>query len=228
LEIAVKVFISHSSAETWIARKICEDVMGLGIDVFLDNKDVQTGDDFDIKTNEHIRESDEIVILVSQTALRSNWVMIECGAARALCKRLVPILIDVAPNELPQPINRHLARDLNQIDTYYRELRQRLESGVSPQQPVILPVAPPIGPPRPLEVGDRVAITDRPRDPDEFPVLSEDMRRYLGMTAIITALGWVGEDRPTYRLDVDDGTFYWAERWLHRLDGGTGTAPGVV
>lgn len=224
----MKVFISHSSAETWIAHKICEDIMRLGIDVFLDNKDIQTGDDFDIKTDEHIVDSDEIIILVSQAALRSHWVMIECGAARVLRKRLVPILIDVAPNELPQPINRHLARDLNQIERYYGELLQRLESGGSPQQPIILPAAPPSERFRSLKVGDRVVITDRPRDPEEDPVLSEDMRRYLGMTATITALGWVGEDRPTFRLDVDEGTFYWAERWLRRLDGGTGAAPGTV
>lgn len=223
----MKVFISHSSAETWIARKVCEDIMRLGIDVFLDNKDIQTGDDFDGKTNEHILDSDEIIVLVSQAALRSNWVMIECGAARVLRKRLVPILIDVAPNELPQPINRHLARDLNQVERYYDELLQRLENGVSPQQPIILPAAPPSDRLRPLKVGDQVSITDRPRGPDEFPVLSEDMRRYLGMTATITALGGAGEDRPTYRLDVDDGTFYWAERWLIWPDGGS-AASGVL
>lgn len=222
-EIAVKVFISHSSAETWIARKICEDIMKLGIDVFLDNKDIQTGDDFDLKTNEHIIDSDEIIMLVSQAALRSSWVMIECGAARALRKRLVPILIDVAPNELPQPINRHLARDLNQIERYYRELLQRLESGVSPQLPVTLPTAPTSDRLRPLKVGDRVVIADRPRQADEFPVLSEDMRRYLGMEATVAALGWVDQEPPTFRLDVDDGTFYWAERWLSRVDPSSGT-----
>jgi len=225
----VKVFISHSSAETWIASKVCEDIMQLGIDVFLDNKDVQTGDDFDQKTNEHIVDSDEIVILISQTALRSNWVMIECGAARVLRKRLVPILVDVAPNELPQPINRHLARDLNQIERYYRELRQRCESGVSPQLPIILPTAPSSDRFRPLKVGDRVKIADRPREPDEFPVLSEDMRRYLGMTATITAPGWVEQEPPTFRLDVDDGTFYWADRWLSRIGPGRASRrPGAV
>jgi len=210
----MKVFISHSSNEAWIARKICEDLVGLGIEVFLDNKDIHTGDDFDTKTNEHIIDSDEILLLVSQAALRSNWVMIECGAARALRKRLVPILINVSPNELPQPINRHLARDLNQIDRYYGEISNRLESGASMQQPVVLPSAPPLGRTQQLNIGDRVTISSQPCEPEEFPVLSEDMHRYLGVTATITGLGWIGQEVPTFRLDMDDGTFYWAERWL--------------
>jgi len=212
----VKVFISHSSADMWIAQRVCEDIAALGIDVFLDNKDLQTGDDFDHETNDHIRDSDEMIVLVSHAALKSNWVMIEFGAARVLQKRLVPILIDVAPNELPQPINRHLARDLNQIERYYEELRRR-RPGVSLREPVILPTAPPSDQTGPLKVGDRVLITDRPRDPDEFPVLSEDMRKYLGMETTITAPGWPEQEPPTFRLDIDDGTFYWADRWLSRV-----------
>jgi TIR domain len=216
----MKVYISHASADTWIARKVCEDVHKLGIEVFLDNKDIQTGEDFDALTTENIANSNEMIVLVSHAALKSNWVMIEFGAARALGIRLIPILVDVTPNELPQPINRHLARDLNQIEQYYGELRRRSRNGVGPRAPVILPTArhsdvrPGNG--EPLRVGDRVSITDHPREPDEFPVLSEDMRKYLGMNATITGPGRAPNGSSTFLLDVDDGTFYWAERWLCR------------
>ena len=37
--------------------------------------------------------------------------MMELGAARTMRKRLALILVGVSPNELPSPINRHLARD---------------------------------------------------------------------------------------------------------------------
>lgn len=213
----MKIFISYSSSDAWIASKVSEEIKKLGIEVFLDRNDIETGDDIDDRVRRNLHEADEILVLVSPGALRSHWVMMEVGAARTLGKRLVPILINVSPNELPQPINRHLARDLNQIDRYYSELRQRSSSSVASTEPLLLPSPTSAREQdKPLTVGDPVVIAERPIDTESFPVLSDDMRLYLGMRAHIVAPGWEDQGTKTYRLDVDDGTWYWAERWLTR------------
>ena len=38
----MRVFISHSSAESWIAKKIAEDLEKRGFEVFLDSKDLES------------------------------------------------------------------------------------------------------------------------------------------------------------------------------------------
>lgn len=49
----------------------------------------------------------------------------------ALKKHVVPILIYVNPNEVPEPIKKYLARDINEIDHYYAEVKREL-SGKTP------------------------------------------------------------------------------------------------
>lgn len=223
----MKVFISHSSADRWIAEKISEDVEKLGVETFLDAQNIETGDDFDEEIRNQLLACDEIVIIISPAALKSQWVMMELGAARTLRKRLALVLVGVSPNELPSPVNRHLARDLNQIRDYYDELKIRRKSktggtdksNAPPERtdPLIAPLPPPHGQDRPLTVGDRANISERPLDPESFPVLADDMEQYLGLTATIIAEDVLPQGK-AFRLDVDGGMFFWAERWLKRAD----------
>jgi hypothetical protein len=223
----MKVFISHSSTDQWIASQLGSGISALGIKVFIDVKDIETGDDFDEVIRNELNQAHEMLAVISPAALKSHWVMMEFGAARALGKRLIPILVGVSPNELPAPINRHLARDINQIDRYYDELRRRFESlrsgelaqGDGEGKSLISSPPTPQSESGPLGVGDRVRISERPIDPASWPILSETMRQYLGLTGKIAKVAETGptQDR-TFLLDVDSETFYWAERWLIRVD----------
>lgn len=121
----MKVFISHSSLDQWIARMIARDLEVRGIVTFLDEKDIETGESIDDSIQEHLRTCDEVLMLLSPAALESHWVLVEIGGAKALNKRLIPILVHVGPNELPQPIAKGLARDLNDVEKYFDEVEQR-------------------------------------------------------------------------------------------------------
>jgi TIR domain len=222
----VRVFISHSTTDRWISRKIADDIEALGAETFLDAKDIETGDDFDETVRQKLIDSHEILIIVSPLALKSHWVMMEVGAARTLGKRCVPILLCVSPNELPTPINRHLARDINEIERYYEELSRRV-AAIDSNQPgaaitgsdSIVAAPPPPGDVRGLNIGDRVKISKRPLEPDSWPVFNDPMRQYLGLTSKIMN---VADSPPGYDkaflLDIDDQHFFWAERWLMPLE----------
>src|ERR1044072_8672601 len=121
----MKIFISHSSQDKWVARKISEDLNRIGIETFLDEKDIGTGESIDDAIGQHLLESDELLIIISPASLSSQWVFVEIGGAKALGKRLVPILFHVGANELPPLLSRFLARDLNDIQTYYDEAKNR-------------------------------------------------------------------------------------------------------
>ena len=60
--VAVKVFISHSSADKWLARRIARDLEELGTQTFLDEKDIKTGESIDDSIQLHLKESDEVLI----------------------------------------------------------------------------------------------------------------------------------------------------------------------
>ena len=211
----MKVFVSHSSADRWIARRISQDLNDLGVETFLDEKDIETGDSIDSSVHAHLKDCDEMLILLSPAALASSWVLIEIGGAMALEKRLVPILLHTGPNDLPRAIANGLARDINEVEKYYAEAKKRM-AGSTPRlredksRRLAASDAPAK---RRFEVGDTVRIPDQ-RQTTHF---SRDinvgwnpaMDEYLGRTARVSRMG----PGRTVHLDIDPG-WTWAMDWL--------------
>jgi hypothetical protein len=215
----VKIFISHSSHDKWIARRISQDLEALGVTTFLDEKDIETGDSIDDSIQEHLKECDEIVMLLSPSALDSHWVLLEIGGARVLGMRLVPILLHVGANDLPAPLSKGLARNLNEIEKYYEEVKRREEGDlVEPPRPRVRRRSrgPTIARPRrDYAEGDLVRIPDRPRSPfvtdEDIPIeWLDEMDAFIGNVATVTV---VDDDR-TVKLDVDGEAWWWAMDWL--------------
>jgi hypothetical protein len=120
----LKLFISHSSHDKWAARQISRILEDDGHTTFLDEKDIKSGESIDESIQKHLKESDHLVLLLSPISISSQWVFMELGGARALGKRIVPILFHVSVNEVPHAFSQLLARDINDFDKYRQELRE--------------------------------------------------------------------------------------------------------
>lgn len=108
-----------------VVQKIAEELARQEIETFLDQKDMEVGDSINQSIAFHMKEADELLLLLSPSSLKSTWVFIEIGGAIALGKRIAPILLHVGANEVPQPISHTLCRDINNIEKYYDELLKR-------------------------------------------------------------------------------------------------------
>lgn len=239
----MKIFISHSSRDSWIAHHVSGDLRELGAHTFLDAKDIATGDSIDGAVRKHLKESDDILILLSREAAKSQWVQLEMSAAWALEKRLVAILLHVGVNKVPEPFRDSLARDLNDVKSYYDEVKRRMDQG-PPEAPSESPPEPQRGPgpgdaqpPTPacdvaapdvdssatspgrtFDIGDVVRIPDRPQ-PDVMgprgPALTWEpaMTVHVGKQATVVA---VESDR-SVRLSPGEG-WWWAMDWLEPVE----------
>jgi TIR domain-containing protein/SH3 domain-containing protein len=216
----MKVFISHSNRDRWVARKISADLNEIGVETFLDEKDIETGESIDEAIGNQLKDCDECLIVLSPASLNSHWVLIEIGGAKALGKRLVPILLNIGVNDMPAPISKHLVRDINEIEKYYEEVKNRHSTPVPPR-------------PRPsaqrqraiearkrktFSVGDIVRLPSATPSPNfvdrpKYVITwNEKMDSYLGRVASVTE---VDKDR-SVRLDIDDGERWWAFEWLRK------------
>src|SRR3981081_2500723 len=84
------VFISHSSLADWTARTMDEKIRSLGVDCWLDEKDLEGGY---IIPDEIIRGIDacqEAIVLISPNSVNSQWVSFEIGGVRAQHKARDP------------------------------------------------------------------------------------------------------------------------------------------
>lgn len=209
----MKIFISHSSKDKWAARRISQDLIAIGAETFLDEKDIQTGESIDTSIKDNLKSCDEFLIILSPASIKSEWVLIELGGALALEKNVVPILLYVGANELPKIINLRLARDINVIQTYYDEVKVKITG-----EDISTVIKPKPKPRRrtisKLKKGSIVRIpSKRPKDyeAERYTIdWEEDMDDFLGQ---ITEITQVDEDGD-FNLKIDNEENIWAKTWV--------------
>lgn len=123
------VFISHSARDQWVARQMTNVIehrcRRYGVKTFLDEKDLESGDHIPESIRESVRSCDEFLVLLTRRSATRTWVLVEMGAAWGLRKRIVAIMDDVTPEELPDIIFPYKAVDINKFDDYVGEVMDR-------------------------------------------------------------------------------------------------------
>ena len=89
----VKVFISHSYDDHEYADELREALAKLQIGGRFDLVETASYDTLFQVIRERLEAADAVIILLSKQALASSWVMVELGAAQALGKKVVPIVL---------------------------------------------------------------------------------------------------------------------------------------
>lgn len=212
----MKIFISHSSKDKWAARRISDDLISLGVDTFLDEKDIETGQSIDSSIRANLKNCDDFLIILSPASIKSEWVLLELGGALALEKKIIPILLYVGANEIPQAINLKLARDINTIQLYYNEVSLALSGKIS--QPKISAIKK-VSKKEKLNSGERVLITSiRPRDVMRNESLIDwepEMDQYLGKeTFVLEEIDNVEDAYLLKNVKADTTYFVFAREWL--------------
>jgi len=132
--MAYKVFISHASIDTWVARQLARYIEDLGASTFLDEADIEYGDDFEERILEAIRTSQELLVLLTPWALKRPYIWLEIGAIWGLGRRVIGVLHGLSPSELvaqdgtPALLKRIDLVELNNIGLYFEQLQRRISN----------------------------------------------------------------------------------------------------
>lgn len=125
-----QVFVSHATADKWIAKVICEKIEARGVTTFRDDRDIDGGDDIPDEILRQIKRSKEIVVFLTPQSENRPWINLEVGAAWALQQRIriIPVLCHLAVDVIPDMLKRKKAIPLNDFDNYLNELTTRVRS----------------------------------------------------------------------------------------------------
>ena len=97
-EVLGKIFISYSSKDKKFVRRLANTIEKEGYKVWLDEKEIITGDYLPKKIGEAIKLSKVIIVVLSKNSIFSKWVQYEINQSlEHMIKgktRLIPILID--------------------------------------------------------------------------------------------------------------------------------------
>ena len=131
------MFISHSGADTWVARQISHHCQRVGADTFLDDAEIAIGADFEVAILNTLRKASELLVLITPWTLERPYVLMEIGAAWVRGLPIIVILYGITPVEfrsgpkVPVLLKRLNLLDINRIDRYFEELEKRVETVAS-------------------------------------------------------------------------------------------------
>lgn len=90
--MAYKVFISHSIRDQGLVISLANWLSKAGAKVFVAEWYLNPGEQLDKKVFEHIRQSDCVIVLLTRSGIRSNWMQQEIGYALNAKKPLIPLV----------------------------------------------------------------------------------------------------------------------------------------
>jgi hypothetical protein len=102
----MKVFISHSSKDEALAAKITSYLENAGLDVWYDKREIMPGDNWADKIAQGLRESDAMVILLTEGALSSEFMRRDIDYAlsqKPFRRRVVPVFVG-SPKDLQDDV----------------------------------------------------------------------------------------------------------------------------
>lgn len=123
-----QVFVSHASADKWLATTLCEKIEAAGASTFRDDRDIDGGDDIPERIRSEIKRSRELVVLLTPHSADRPWVLLEVGAAWGWSKstRITPIMCHVDVDPIPGMIKSKKAIKINDCDDFFAEIKSRV------------------------------------------------------------------------------------------------------
>lgn len=123
----LKIFISYARSDSKDAERIVEALHDSNVTGWGDIADIAAGDSVASAVRKAIVNSSAVLVLLSPRALHSEWVQFEIGAAEALKKNIIPIIVAGTDLELQVP---DILKDRGWIDARGRsaaDLRNEIE-----------------------------------------------------------------------------------------------------
>ncbi|MEA5463398.1 toll/interleukin-1 receptor domain-containing protein [Leptothoe sp. PORK10 BA2] len=102
-----QVFISYAEEDLTTREIVRYHLLQAGVTVWTNTVDIRLGEDFEVAIQRGLEEADNIVYLISQTSLASDYCQMEIDQALALNKRIIPMLVEpIDLNLLPDSLRK--------------------------------------------------------------------------------------------------------------------------
>ncbi|MCB1902330.1 MAG: toll/interleukin-1 receptor domain-containing protein, partial [Rhodocyclaceae bacterium] len=104
----LKVFVSYARSDgSALAEELVTALEVAGFEGYLDRHDISAGEDWEQRLDTLIRQADTVVFLITPSAVASERCTWELDLARALAKRIIPVLgLPCAEATIPVDLRR--------------------------------------------------------------------------------------------------------------------------
>lgn len=125
-----QAFLSYRSADRNFVRRLAGDLTRAGIGTWLDERELDAGDDIG-EIESAIRACHCLVVVLTPAAAKSSWVWREVGLARSLGKKVFPVMLQEVSGLRIDGLSSAAYADFRQPGNYRRAV-QKLIASIDP------------------------------------------------------------------------------------------------
>jgi WD40 repeat protein len=205
-----RVFVSYSRVNRDFAKKLRQDLIDAGFDVYRDLHDLEPGKGWWPQLKEAIENSETMVLCLSVEALASPNVADEWRYARQIGTRVIPVVADeVFKHEKMESGEVKIAHWMNKAD--WLDFREGQPEATLAKERLLNTLNTPYTPRRvpftvPPSLHDAEQFVERPREYDALKalLLSEDRQTPVAITTALQGGGGFGKTALAAALCYDD------------------------
>jgi hypothetical protein len=136
-----RIFISHAWEDKALVRRLEADLETVGAKVWVDHTGVRGGDNLPKRISDALEWCDTLLLVWSEAARNSDWVVLEWSNAISLKRTVIPCLLDLTP--LPGILTNRAYIDFREIDRGISRLLHALNLAQQPLMPTARDAAEP-------------------------------------------------------------------------------------
>lgn len=96
------VFVSYTRRNLTVIERLARDLQDAGLEVWVDFRKIRGGEAWQQAIYDGIRDCDFVVVCLSPPAVESEWVRRELEIAKDMGKLIIPVMLEVAFDEMRQ------------------------------------------------------------------------------------------------------------------------------
>ena len=89
-----KIFVSYANQDRQKVRTLLSQLRNLSLEGWLDTADLTTGEAVGPAIRDAIRQAAGVIVLLSPQSASNKWIQFEIGAAEALGKPIIPVIVE--------------------------------------------------------------------------------------------------------------------------------------
>jgi len=124
----MKIFINSTRKDLELAKDLARRLKAIGLEAFTEEETVRSEDDWLAPIDRRLRNSDEVIVLLTDHAIASRRMMSELGTAYGLDKKVIPIMVGVDVDALPPLLKNLPYIKYDEIEDYLTDLRKRSDA----------------------------------------------------------------------------------------------------
>jgi len=125
--MSYRVYISHSVKDSELAKDLTRRLAEAGVEVIPFVSEADTGSGLSAMILKRVRDSDEVIVLLTDNSADSSWVRYEIGAADSMDKLLTPVVVNEGVEQRVPMVGKRFVKYAD-LPKYISSLKRRAKA----------------------------------------------------------------------------------------------------